>query len=103
MTSVVQDRISEISSLCRKHRVRALEAFGSAIGETFDPKTSDIDLLVEFEGMSAAAHADAFFGLLEDLQRLLGCDVDLVESRAVRNPYFLEAVQNQKVPVYAAS
>ena len=40
--------ITAIKVLCRKHRVRELSLFGSAVDGTFD-ENSDVDLLVEFE------------------------------------------------------
>jgi uncharacterized protein len=39
----------EIAELCRRHRVRRLALFGSAVGEGFDPERSDLDFLVEFK------------------------------------------------------
>ena len=33
---------------CRRNNVRRLDLFGSAVGPNFDPRTSDLDFLVEF-------------------------------------------------------
>ena len=37
-----------LASFCRKHRIRRLSIFGSALRDDFGPE-SDIDVLVEFE------------------------------------------------------
>jgi hypothetical protein len=50
--------------------------------------------------MSPREHAEAYFGLMEDLQSLLGLAIDLVEVGASRNPYFQEAVRNTQVVLY---
>ncbi len=97
-------RLAALSDLCAKHRVRRLALFGSGTGERFDAgKGSDLDFLVEFEPRSPQAHAEAYFGLMEDLQRMLGVPVDLVEAGASRNPYFQEAVRNTQVVLFEAA
>lgn len=53
--------------------------------------------------MPPVEHAEAYFGLQEDLEGLLGRAVDLVEAAAVRNPYFREAVERAHVELYAAA
>jgi len=37
-----------------------------------------------------------------ELQDLFGRDVDLVEARTIRNPYFQQAVDRERVELYAA-
>lgn len=46
-TSLDLDRAS-LDSLCRRHHIRTLKLFGSALRDDFGPD-SDVDLLVEFE------------------------------------------------------
>jgi len=61
--------------------------FGSAGTDRLDEATSDIDSLVEFDD-TPVSRFDAYFGLKEDLEALLGRPVDLVSTAAVENPYF---------------
>ncbi|MFN7137101.1 MAG: nucleotidyltransferase family protein [Thermomonas sp.] len=92
---------AEIEVVCRRHHVRKLELFGSAArGQA--GMGSDYDFLVEFAPLPPGGYADAYFGLLEDLQKLLDSPVELVVERAIRNPYFRQAVQAHREPVYAA-
>ena len=103
MDKLVQSRLTDIVNLCLKFKVRRLELFGSAASrEHFDPKTSDLDFLVEFYPLKDGEHADAYFGLLEGLQELFGKHVDLVMIRAVTNPYFLESIKKNRIELYAA-
>jgi len=99
--SIVQHRI-EIAELCRCHRVRRLELFGSAVGNDFDPQRSDVDFLVEFQPLAEGEHADAYFGLRESLAALFGRPIDLVMTQAIRNPYFLQAIEPTRTLLYAA-
>jgi len=102
MTTLVQEKLGEIARLCTCYRVARLELFGSSAGETFDPRRSDVDLLVEFLPLEPGEYADTYFGLLEALEALLGRPVDLVMLSAVRNPYFLKAIERTRTVLYAA-
>ena len=103
MHPLIQSRLAEMAELCVKHRVRRLALFGSATSEHFDPVTSDLDVLVEFQSMLPAPHADSYFGLMEDLQRLFGIPIDLVEPGSIRNPYVRQAIAETQVSLYDAA
>ncbi len=102
MVKAIAERRAEIADICRRHRVRRLELFGSATDERFDLERSDVDLLVEFQPLADGEHADAYFGLRESLESLFARPVDLVMLRAVRNPYFLQAIEPTRTLLYAA-
>lgn len=103
LNRIIEDKLNELNKLCARHRVRRLELFGSATTiERFEPETSDLDFLVEFQDMSPGEHAEAYFGLLEDLQDLFQKPVDLVEVKAVTNPYFLDSINRTRKVIYAA-
>ena len=53
--------------------------------------------------MQPAEHAEQFFGLTEDLERLLNRSVDLVEPGPIRNPYFRKSIEETQVVIYAAA
>lgn len=90
-----------IAAVCRAHGVQRLQLFGSAVSDRFDPSRSDADLLVEFVA-EVPDPFDAYFGLKEDLERLLGRDVDLVMVDAVRNPHFAASALAEAEELYAA-
>ncbi len=94
---------SELIDLCDRYGVRRLALFGSALRDDFDPGRSDLDLLVEFSPTSPQEHAEAYFGLLEDLESLFRRRVDLLELGAVRNPYLRREIEEQQETLYAAA
>ncbi len=103
MNGLVAEKLNELVELCVKHQVRTLEIFGSGASQIeFDRKTSDLDFLVEFMEMPPAEHADAYFGMLEDLQTLFDLEIDLVERKAITNPFFRESIDKTRRVVYAA-
>ncbi len=64
---------------------------------------TDFDLLVEFEDLPADAYADAYFGLLADLEALLQRRIDLVMASAVKNPFVRETIERSRIPLHAAA
>ena len=102
MVAVVEDKREAIAALCRKYGVVRLFVFGSALRDDFRPGDSDIDLLVEFAPMSPHDLADAYFGLLDKLRAILGGEVDLVMSDAVKNRYIAADIERTKQVLYAA-
>jgi hypothetical protein len=111
MIQAVEAKADELAKLCAKRRVRRLAVFGSAAADRLDPSLdpsfdssmSDVDVLVEFQKMSPAEHAENYFGLMEEMEQLFGLPVDLVESTAIRNPYFRRAVERTQVVLYEAA
>lgn len=96
----IRAHAAELRTLCKQHGVRRLELFGSAA--TDREQVGDLDFLVEFEDLNPSAYADAYFGLLEDLDRLFGRHVDLVMTSAITNPYFLEDIARNRTTVYGS-
>ena len=53
--------------------------------------------------MTPVEHAEAYFGLAEDLARIFCRKIDLVERSAIRNPIFRESVEGTCKDVYAVA
>jgi len=103
MIDLVQNNREALVGLCEQYEVKHLELFGSALTEdSFDPQSSDIDFLVEFQPLEPVTHAKCYFGLLEKLQDMFGRNVDLVEVKAINNPYLLESINKNRSEIYAA-
>lgn len=103
MTGLIKENLEAICELCRRHGVRQLFLIGSATNDDFDESVSDVDFLVEFEPHERKGFDDAYFLLLEDLTKLLGRHVDLIERHCVRNPVVRASMEHSKVRVYAAA
>jgi len=81
MIRVAVDK-QQMAALCRKHRIRRLAVFGSALREGFGPE-SDVDVLVEFQpgarvGFLALARA------ARELSAIFGRRVDLVPQGGLK-------------------
>ena len=89
----------DISKLCEIHKVKSLYAFGSVLTDKFDAN-SDIDLIVEFSNVSLEDYADNYFDLKFSLEEILKRPIDLLEEKAINNPYFKQAVNQKRQLVY---
>lgn len=102
MTRIIENKKEQLIALCKKYRVSELDVFGSAATGDFDPARSDIDFLVEFQKTVVHDRFDNFFNLLDELKQLFGRDIDLVEPGGMKNPYFIETVNQTKRRFYVA-
>ena len=79
--------------------VKQLYAFGSVLTENFN-NDSDIDLIVDFDPIDVAQYADNYFDFKFSLQDILKTPVDLLEEKAIKNPYFRQVVNKQRQLIY---
>lgn len=102
VNTIVERNRSELVALCKQYGVRRLVLFGSAVTGEFDEGNSDLDFIVEFKALPAGAHADAYFDLKMDLERLFTLPVDLIMASAIKNPYFQAEIRRTEQELYAA-
>ncbi len=100
--NLIQQYQTELSDLCRKHKVKELYAFGSVVDEKRFNDKSDVDLLVNFENVPLLEYADNFFDLADGLEHILKRKVDLLTMKSLRNKYFIESVNRTKKMVYVS-
>ena len=91
--------LSAIITLCKKHKVSKLFAFGSVLTNRFTDK-SDVDLIVEFHDMPVEDYADNYLNLKDALSSLFHRKIDLLEDKAIRNPIFRRHIDNSKQLIY---
>ena len=97
--NLIDQNINSISKLCESHKVNHLYAFGSVLTNKFSEK-SDIDLIVDFKEVELLKYADNYFDFKFSLEDLLKRPIDLLEEKAIKNPYFKQSVDNQKKLIY---
>ena len=66
--SLVANQTSQIRNLCRRHHVKRLDVFGSAVNGDFRPYESDIDFLVEFDDSTEGQRFETHFQLNQELE-----------------------------------
>jgi predicted nucleotidyltransferase len=97
--NIIDQNIDLVKDLCTKHKVSRLFVFGSVLTKKFK-KNSDIDLLVDFQDVGLYEYADNYFDLKESLENLFNHNVDLLEDKAIKNPYLRQSIDNSKRLIY---
>jgi predicted nucleotidyltransferase len=88
----------QIAEFCRRHHIRRLAVFGSALREDFGPE-SDIDFLVEFDSAFIPTLFD-IAAMEKELSELLGRKVDLRTLEDLSR-YFRDKVLAEAEVLYA--
>ncbi len=96
---VISDHIGQIKNLCDQHNVRSLFAFGTVTNDRFKAD-SDIDLIVDIDAPDPLKYTDHYFELKFELEQILQREVDLLEQKAIRNPFLKQEIDRTKVLVY---
>jgi predicted nucleotidyltransferase len=96
---LIEKNIEEIRYLCETHKVSELYVFGSVLTERFNSE-SDIDLLVDFDPIDIFDYADNYFDLKFALENILNRKVDLLESKAIKNPFLKKSIDATKKMIY---
>jgi len=90
----------KLEDFCQKWRIVGLSLFSSALRENFAPE-SDLDVLVSFE---SGAELDLFdmIDMREEIESIVGRDVDLVEKEGLRNPFRRHEILKTREVLYVA-
>jgi len=97
--NLIEKNINTISLLCELHKVNHLYVFGSILTDKFSEK-SDVDLIVDFKEIELLKYADNYFDFKFSLEDVLKRPIDLLEEKAIKNPYFKESIDKQKKLIY---
>jgi len=89
-----------VSALCRKWRITEFSLFGSVLRSDFRPD-SDIDVLVSF-AQDAGWSLHDIVRLEDELTALFGRQAQVVEARALRNPFRRASILRTRKVLYAA-
>jgi len=90
---------NSIKELCITYKVKSLYIFGSALTDRFNNE-SDVDFIVDFESLPVEDYVDNYFDFKFSLENTLKRPIDLLEEKAIKNPYFIQSVNQQKQLVY---
>lgn len=97
--NMVEINIDKIRNLCSKYKVGRLFAIGSVLTNRFH-NDSDIDFVVDFTGVDLYDYADNYFDLKYSLEDFFKRDVDLLEDKAINNPYLRQSIDSTKQLIY---
>jgi len=99
----ISKKLSEFKRVCKTHKVLYLYAFGSSVTDNFDPKKSDIDLLVEIGGNDPLERGEKLISLWDSFEIFFSRKVDLLTDSSIRNPYLRKSIDSTKILIYDGS
>lgn len=100
LAEAIHSQHDKFLTLCIRHRVKKLYAFGSVITTRFDIVNSDIDLLVEIKENDPIVKGDLLLDFYAELQLFFDRRVDLLTDQPIQNEYLKESVDQSKVLIY---
>ncbi len=84
-------------------KVKNAYFFGSVVSDSFSEE-SDLDLIVNLQDdIDPVEAGEVLWNLIFELEDLTKRKVDLLTERSLRNPYFIEEVNQTKFPIYGFS
>jgi predicted nucleotidyltransferase len=92
--------LEQIEDFCRRWKIKEFALFGSVLRDDFRPD-SDVDVLVSFEADGGITFNNRV-EMLDELAKIFGREVDLVEKDLIRNPFRRHEILTTKEVVYAA-
>ena len=96
---LIENHIGKLQNLCDKYHVDKMYLFGSALNSNFNSK-SDIDFLVKFKPIELAKYFENYMAFKENLKKLLGREIDLVEQQTLKNPILINSIDKNKELIY---
>jgi predicted nucleotidyltransferase len=98
--SEIQNNLPIVIQLFKKHKVKNAFAFGSVVTDQFN-KNSDVDILVNLnDGIEPTEAGGHLWDLQEELQDLLKREIDLFTGQSLKNPFFIEEINDTKIKIY---
>jgi len=96
---IIDRNMEDLKKLCTLYNVEKMYLFGSVLNANFN-KESDIDFLVKFKTIEISTYFDNYMDFKENLEKLFGREVDLVEEQTLRNPILINSINKSKELIY---
>jgi predicted nucleotidyltransferase len=97
--NLIENYSKDITELCITHKVKSLYAFGSILTDKFNNE-SDVDLIVDFQQLDVLDYGDNYYELKFSLENIFKRNIDLLEQKAIKNPYFIKTLNQSKKLIY---
>lgn len=95
-----QNQIPAVTQLMRQYRVKNAFVFGSVVTNRFNDE-SDVDFLINFEeNLDPLEKGELMWNLRYALQDILHREIDLLTESSLKNPYFIEELNEKKILIY---
>ena len=92
----------QIDAIFATHKIEKAYIFGSAATDQLR-KDSDLDFLVQFEpNLAPLERGELWWELHDKLRDFFNREIDIVTEKSLKNPYFIEELEQTKRLIYGA-
>ena len=97
----LQEKLPEITKMFREYHVKSAYAFGSVVTDKFNEE-SDVDFIVNMDESiePPEKRGELMWIIWDKLEELFNRKVDLVSENSLRNPYFIQELNETKILLY---
>ncbi len=96
----INQHLPKIKALFKLHKIKNAYVFGSVLTNKFDEK-SDVDFLINFNDYSDPLKVgQSIWDIEDELELITNRKVDLLIERSLKNPYFIQELNNTKQLIY---
>jgi|SRR6056297_2222910 len=87
-----------IKKLCRTYHVDELFVFDAALINEYKP--CKYGFIVQFASMASGEYGDNYYALKNELKKMMGCELELIEKQALKNPFMKKIIDASKTTLY---
>jgi uncharacterized protein len=100
MKRSISNKIKLLKPIFQLHKVEKAYLFGSVTTANFSAQ-SDVDLLITFQkNLDPLEMGELWWSLYDSLRIHFDREIDLITESSLKNPYFIEEVNNTKQLIY---
>ena len=102
--NIIEQHKQALIELCKKHHVKTLYVFGSALRDDFK-EDSDVDFSVVYDRdvlNTPEDFGENYMDFILNLEEEFKRSVDVVNEENLKNPYFIKTLNQTKQLFYAA-
>lgn len=100
MINLIKSNLDTIRGFFKESQIEKAYIFGSAATDNFK-ENSDIDFLIKFnDGLDPLKKGELWWNLHDSLRNFLNREIDIVTESSLKNPYFIEELENTKQLIY---
>lgn len=90
--------LKSIKKLCKNHHVDELFAFDAS--ELDEARACPHGFMVRFYPLPPEEYGDNYYSLKDALSEMMGCEVELIEEQALKNPFLEKIINASKISIY---
>jgi uncharacterized protein len=97
-----ESQLPLVTGLLKQSKIKNAYVFGSVLTHAFNEQ-SDIDLLVNFQdNLDPLEEGTMLWNLHDALREIFNREIDILVEDSLKNPYFIEELNEKKQLIYAA-